>query len=164
MSPVRSLALPLASTGEIGVRQQSTSPRYAGSGCVTSLFSLRASVSSSAQHGKNDSYWYLLGLDKMLYARCGGRGGIGRARPSCRPAWMTADNWPPLRRGHSFAFQAEGCGGGPHGQQPHARPALPPTQRPAPPRPGHVRLFPPVGDLADRPRGFGGSAAAPDQV
>ena len=64
----------------------------------------------------------------------------------------------------SLAFQAEGRGRGPRDQQPDTRLALPPAQRPAPPGPRHVRLFPPVGDLGDRPRCAGGSAAAPDQV
>lgn len=93
-----------------------------------------------------------------------GRDDAGRAGGPGRGRHVTAGGWPPLTQGPRLAFQAEGRGGGARDQQPHAGPALPAPPRPAPPRPRHVRLFPPVGDLGDRPRCPGGSAAAPHQV
>lgn len=71
---------------------------------------------------------------------------------------------PSLRGAHSIAFQAEGRGGGPPDQQPHARPTLPCLEGSAPPGPRHVRLLPSVSHLGDRPRRPRGSAAAFDQV
>lgn len=91
-----------------------------------------------------------------------GQDDAGRAGGPGRGRHVTAGSWPRLTRRPRLAFQAEGRGA--RDQQPHAGPALPAPPRPAPPRPRHVRLFPPVGDLGDRPRCPGGSAAAPHQV